>query len=120
MRRSELEGITKPIEQRCVTPKYTIHVYSWKKYGFTKIADTLAELAARAIAGHSAYLITYYKKTREERAQDFRKVTPKLQLFQTEDQDTQRIRRELTNALDELPKEKLAEALEAAKSLLKK
>ena len=55
-----------------------------------------------------------------QRAQDYRKVTPKLQLFQTDDQGTQRIRSELANVLDELPKEKLAEALEAAKSLLKR
>jgi hypothetical protein len=46
-----------------------------------------------------------------ERAQDFRRVIPKLQLFQTEDQDKQKLRQELDYVVEELPKEKLAEAL---------
>jgi integrase len=116
--RRRLKDLAAEVEQRGATKRYRLHIYSWKKYGFTKIADTLGELAAHAIAGHKAYLITYYKKTREERAEDFKKVAPKLQLFAEEDQ-REKMKRELAAALDGLPSEGLAQILRVAKSLLK-
>ncbi|HKZ43122.1 MAG TPA: hypothetical protein VJ044_19345 [Candidatus Hodarchaeales archaeon] len=78
-----LQAIIKKLERRDGKNVYTIHIYSFKKFELTKIADTISELAAHAIAGHEEYLITYYKKTREDRATDYLKVKPKLQLFTT-------------------------------------
>jgi len=117
--KTRLPDLYQKVEQRGVRTRYRIHLYTWKKYGFTKIADTLGELAAHAIAGHKAYLITYYKKTREERAQDFKKVAPKLQLLQREEQEEEKMKKELIAAVEALPKEGLAEILKVAKSLLK-
>jgi integrase len=117
MLKNRLPNLAEKVEQRGVLKRYKLHIYSWKKYGFTKITDTLGELAAHAIAGHKAYLITYYKKTREERAEDFKKVAPKLQLFAEEDQK-EKMKRELAAAIEGLPPERLAQILKVAKSLL--
>ncbi|MEM3427980.1 MAG: tyrosine-type recombinase/integrase [Nitrososphaerales archaeon] len=116
---TNLTELRKKIERRGVMTRYTITPYSFKKYGFTKIADTLGALAAHAIAGHKAYLITYYKKTREERAEDYKKVAPKLQLLQREEDEEEKIKKELTNTINTLPKDRLAEILKIAKSLIK-
>ncbi|MCP8312426.1 MAG: hypothetical protein L6M37_05700 [Candidatus Methylarchaceae archaeon HK02M1] len=51
------------------------------KFAFTKIADVLGSLATHAIAGHKKYFITYYKKSRKERAKDYLKAIPRLNLF---------------------------------------
>ncbi len=49
------------------------------------MADSLGEIAARAIKGDREYVLTYYRKSREERAEDFRKVIPKLSVFGTDE-----------------------------------
>lgn len=120
MSKPQLTTLCKQIEQRGVSKRYSIHIYSWKKHGFTKIADTLGELAAHAIAGHKAYLITYYKKSRDDRAKDYRKVAPKLQLFQGEDKEAEKLKHELAETVEGLPKERLAEILRIAKRQLKR
>jgi len=51
------------------------------------MADTLGEMATRAIKGDSEYLMTYFRKSQEERVEDFRKVIPKL-LVSSEPEDT--------------------------------
>ena len=38
-------------------------------------------MPARAVKGDREYVLTYYRKSREERAEDFRKVIPKLSVF---------------------------------------
>lgn len=56
-----------------------------KQFAFTVMADSLGEIAARAIKGDREYVLTYYRKSREERAEDFRKVIPKLSVFGTDE-----------------------------------
>ncbi|PUA32955.1 MAG: hypothetical protein B9J98_03465 [Candidatus Terraquivivens tikiterensis] len=81
MRSPALADLNERIELRGKAPRYKIHIYSFRKFGFTKVADTLGEIAAHALAGHEAYMITYYRKTREERAADYLKVAPKLMVL---------------------------------------
>ncbi len=38
-------------------------------------------MAARAIKGDKEYAMTYYKKSREERSEDYRRLMPKLSVF---------------------------------------
>jgi len=61
--------------------RYKIHRYSFKKFAFTTMADILGEMATRTIKGDSEYVMTYYRKSREDRAEDYRKVIPKLLVF---------------------------------------
>ena len=105
-----MKDIFQPIEQRSIKRAYKIHIYSFKKFAFTKIADILGDIAAHAIAGHEQYLITYYKKTREERAEEYRKIASKLQLFTTPT-DIDKKRKELESEVSGLPTEALAQAL---------
>jgi hypothetical protein len=106
----------KKMERRGRRIRYSIHIYSFKKFGFTKIADTISELAAHAIARHEEDLIIYYKKSREDRAIDYRKVTPKLQIFisptDVEKQQQQQIEHEIKN----LPPEALAMVLQSVRT----
>ncbi|MGI0070453.1 MAG: hypothetical protein ACREAN_09410, partial [Nitrosopumilaceae archaeon] len=69
-------------------PRYKVHIYSFKKFAFTVMADTLGEIAARAIKGDREYVLTYYRKNREERAADYRKVVPKLSVFSNNEEPT--------------------------------
>ncbi|MBI2938417.1 MAG: tyrosine-type recombinase/integrase [Thaumarchaeota archaeon] len=110
-----IRNIIQLMERRGHKNAYTIHIYSFKKFGFTKIADTISELAAHAIAGHQQYLITYYKKSRDERAADFRKVAPKLQLFTTPT-DVEKQQKIIENEIKTLPPEALAQVLEFVKT----
>ncbi|MCP8313850.1 MAG: hypothetical protein H3Z53_05695, partial [archaeon] len=112
------QDLRKPIRQRYKRKRHEIHIYSFKKFAFTKIADTLGSLAAHAIAGHREYLITYYKKSRKERAEDYRKATPKLRLF-TPSEDEE-LREKAIESVKELPKEALLEILKISKKALKR
>jgi hypothetical protein len=113
-----LQAIIKPMERRGRRNAYGIHIYSFKKYGFTKTADVLGELAAHAIAGHQEYLITYYRKTREERAADYRRLTPKLQLFTTPS-DAEKQQQAIEDEVKGLPTEALAQVLQYLKTAKK-
>ena len=110
-----IQQIIKKIERRGRKNVYTIHIYSFKKFGFTKVTDTISELAAHAIAGHQEYLITYYKKSREDRAADYRKVTPKLQLF-TAPSDLEKQQKAIEDEIRYLPPEALAQVLQYVKT----
>ncbi|MBI2936714.1 MAG: hypothetical protein HYY22_00755 [Thaumarchaeota archaeon] len=113
-----LQATIKKLERRDGKNVYTIHIYSFKKFGFTKIADTISDLAAHAIAGHQEYLITYYKKSREDRAADYRKVTPKLQLFTTPS-DLEKQQQAVEAEIKSLPPEALAQVLSYLKTTKK-
>lgn len=77
----QFADINQKVQQRGAINRYKIHIYSFKKFAFTVMADALGEIAARAIKGDREYVLTYYRKSREERAEDFRKVIPKLSVF---------------------------------------
>jgi len=110
-----LRNIIRPLERRGRRKTYNIHIYSFKKFGFTKIADTIGEVAAHAIAGHQEYLITYYKKTREDRAADYRKVAHKLQIFTTSN-DVEKQQKVIEEEIKGLPPEALAQVLQYLKT----
>lgn len=112
-----MKELRKEICERGKAKIYEIRIYSFKKFAFTKIADTLGSLAAHAIAGHEEYLITYYKKSREERARDYLKDIPKLSLFTPSEEE--KLREEAMETIRELPKEALAEFLKNGKKVLK-
>lgn len=77
----EFADLRETVNQRGAVTRYKIHPYSFKKFAFTTMADTLGEIATRAIKGDRKYVFTYYRKSREERAADYRKVMPKLVIF---------------------------------------
>jgi|GEM_PF-1281449 len=105
------------IKQRGRAIRYKVHIYSLKKFAFTKMADTLGELAAHAIAGHKAYLITYYKKSREERAKDFQKLIPKLSVLTPADLEDEKKREELKASIQGLSGDQLNAILKLARKL---
>jgi len=106
LRKPEFADMTGRIGER-----YKIHIYSFKKFAFTAMADTLGEIAARAIKGDKDYVLTYYKKNREERAADYRKVMPKLLLFSTDEERTS-LKKKLSEELKGLNEKDLASVLE--------
>lgn len=69
------------VRQHGAMQRYKLHIYSFKKFAFTVMADTLGEIAARAIKGDREYVLTYYRKNREERAADYQKVLGKISVF---------------------------------------
>ena len=79
--KEQFADLNQRIQQRGSMNRYKIHIYSFKKFAFTVMADALGEIAARAVKGDREYVLTYYRKSREERAEDFRKVIPKLSVF---------------------------------------
>ncbi len=90
--------------------RYKYHIYSFKKFAFTVMADSLGEIAARAIKGDREYVLTYYRKSREERADDYRKIIPKLSVFQAE--EVKDIREQAREKLDTMTKDDLKALLE--------
>ena len=108
--KAEFTDIKEEVRQRGSAKRYKIHVYSFKKFAFTKIADTLGELAARAIKGDKAYVFTYYKKSREERAEDYRKVIPKVSVFAMDEKS--KIRKQIEETIKDMKDKDLAALLE--------
>jgi len=106
-----------PMRGRRKDVRYKIHPYSLKKFSFTKAADTLGELAAHAMSGHRAYLITYYKKSREERAKDFKKLIPKLSVLAPTDLEDEKKRAEVQASIQGLSGEQLNAILKLARKL---
>jgi integrase len=102
------------IEKHGVAKRYKIHVYSFKKFAFTKMVDALGELPARAIKGDAEYVFTYYKKSREERAEDYRRVMPKLSLFSSG--EDMKVRELLDQELNVMKKNDLTAVLEFIKN----
>lgn len=78
--RPQFADMRQTVQTRGMT-RYKIHIYSFKKFAFTVMADELGEIAARAIKGDMEYVLTYYRKSREERATDYRRAIPKLSVF---------------------------------------
>ena len=90
MSSSEFADMNERVKQRGSLPRYKLHIYSFKKFAFTVMADALGEIAARAIKGDREYVLTYYRKNREERAEDYRKVVLKLSVFSSDDKPSAR------------------------------
>lgn len=74
------------------------------------MADELSELATRAIKGDKAYAFTYYKKSTEDRAEDYRKVIAKLSVFGVD--EALKVREQVEDAVKSMEQEELATLLE--------
>ena len=102
------------IRQRGAMPRYKLHIYSFKKFAFTVMADTLGEIAARAIKGDREYVLTYYRKNREERAEDYRKVVLKISVFSSD--ETPSAREEVEAKIKSMGQDELAKLQEFLKT----
>jgi integrase len=60
---------------------HVVHFHLLRKYFMTRGSDVIGEHATHALMGHSFYMDTYYKKSVEERAADYRKLVPHLTAF---------------------------------------
>lgn len=60
---------------------HVVHFHLLRKYFMTRGSDVIGEHAAHALMGHSFYMDTYYKKSVEERAADYRRLIPHLTVF---------------------------------------
>jgi len=78
-------------------PRYKIHIYSFKKFAFTAMADAVGEVFAKSMKGDADYAQTYYKKSQKERVEDFRKVAPKLVVFSQQKDVRQNVEDEIKN-----------------------
>lgn len=105
MKRPEFADLRKKIRDNEYGAKYDKHIYSFKKFAFTAWADAAGEMAARAIKGDSEYVFTYYKKSREERAEDFEKVLPRLLIFSS---NPESVKEQIQEELDRMKKDELA------------
>ena len=47
------------------------------------MAATLGDIAAKATRGDKDYALTYYRKSKDERVEDYKKMIPKLSIFDT-------------------------------------
>ncbi len=110
MSKPQFADMNEEVRQQGSAKRYKIHIYSFKKFAFTRMADTLGEIAAHAITGHKAYLITYYKKSREERAEDYRRVMPKLSVFALDEKST--IRKQVEETIKTMKDEDVGRLLE--------
>ncbi len=106
MQKPQFKDLCTQVEKRGKAKRYKIHIYSFKKFAFTRIADELGELAAYAVKGDKEYALTYYRKSREERAEDYRKIIPKLSVFSLDEQS--KIRKEVEQAVRKLSDDDLA------------
>jgi integrase len=60
---------------------HVVHFHLLRKYFMTRGSDVIGEHATHALMGHSFYMDTYYRKTVEERALDYRRLVPHLTVF---------------------------------------
>lgn len=110
MRKPEFRDMNEEVKRRGKQKRYKIHIYSFKKFSFTRTADTIGEIAARAIKGDKEYVLTYYKKSREERAEDYKKVIPKVSVFTVDEKS--KIRKQVEETIREMKDKDLATLLE--------
>ncbi|MGH9921855.1 MAG: tyrosine-type recombinase/integrase [Nitrososphaerales archaeon] len=58
--------------------RFRIHLHSFRKFFYSTVAPIVGSDIAHALMGHSEYLDTYFKKTREERSELYQQVEPHL------------------------------------------
>jgi len=106
--RKKLPDLNEQVDCNRIQSRYKIHLYSFKKFAFTVMADVLGEMATRAIKGDKEYVMTYYKKNRDERAEDYRKVTPSLLVFS----EQKNVRKDLEDQVRKMSSDDLGRVLE--------
>lgn len=110
MEKPNFTDLNQVVTQRGKHTRYKIRIYSFKKFCFTAMADTLGEIAAKATKGDKDYALTYYRKSREERAEDYRKMIPKLSIFDTPEK--YKLREQIQNDIKGLSDDQLAKLRE--------
>ncbi len=108
LKKPEFADLNEVVNGRRKVNRYKIHIYSFKKFAFTAMADTIGIAAARAVKGDAEYYFTYYRKSREERLADYRRVIPKLSIFTD---DTKSVREQIEEELNKIGPEKLDKLL---------
>lgn len=58
-----------------------LHPHSFRKFFFSRVVGIIGETAAHALMGHGTYLQTYYRRTEQERAQDYLRCMPYLTII---------------------------------------
>jgi len=76
---------------------HKIHFHSFRKFFLTRAVDILGDHAGHALCGHGFYMDTYYKKSEEERKNDYLKLMPHLTVFGKEEKVD--VRKELAKQL---------------------
>ena len=76
---------------------HKIHFHSFRKFFLTKAVDMIGDHAGHALCGHGFYMDTYYKKSEEERKNDYLKLMPYLAVFGKEEKVD--VRKELAKQL---------------------
>lgn len=74
----ERAGLGQKIENHRI---HKIHFHNFRKFFLTKGTDKIGEHAAHALCGHGFYMDTYYRKSEEERKQDYLALMPSLTAF---------------------------------------
>ncbi len=108
LEKPEFQDLNEVANGRRKVNRYKIHIYSFKKFAFTAMADTLGMAATRAVKGDAEYVFTYYKKSHEERAAEYMKVVPKLSIFTDE---TKSVREQIEDEMSKMSPEKLNKLL---------
>lgn len=60
---------------------HKIHLYSFRKFFFSKVMPVIGEERAHALMGHGSYMKTYNKRTPEERRADYLKCADVLSVM---------------------------------------
>jgi integrase len=75
---------------------HQLHLYSFRKFFFSQAVPIIGEHAAHALMGHGFYMKTYYRRPREKRAEDYRRLIPHLTIG-----EAHQVKQQLQQALEE-------------------
>lgn len=86
-----------------------VHFHLFRKFFLTRASDVIGEHAAHALCGHGFYMDTYYRKSEEERREDYVKLMPHLTILSQarprEEEMAERVKREMLIAVGYSQKE---------------
>ena len=112
----ERAGLNEKIQNHRI---HKIHFHNFRKFFLTKGTDRIGEHAAHALCGHGFYMDTYYRKSEEERKQDYLALMPNLTVFGGNEMEAEhaRLMREIRVNLsmlveDESQREKMMKEIE--------
>jgi len=74
-----------------ITGNYKIHLYSFRRFFFTKALDHFKDDIAHAMTGHGAYLQVYQSRTEQQKKELWDELEPEILIFDQSKKD-QKIR----------------------------
>ncbi len=74
-----------------ITDNYKIHLYSFRRFFFTKALDHFKDDIAHAMTGHGAYLQVYQSRTEQQKKELWDELEPEILIFDQSKKD-QKIR----------------------------